>query len=62
MCKKPEIEITYVPGGIAPAANFSVDPNENPEDARREAIRKARRRNEKRRVKRRKMEKKTGAT
>lgn len=55
-------EILYVRGGISPRADFSVDPNEDPEEARADAIRK--RRNERTviRRKRRKMEALAGVT
>ena len=55
-------EILYVRGGISARADFSVDPNEDPEEARAYAIRK--RRNERTviRRKRRKMEELAGIT
>lgn len=50
-------EVLYVPGGLTTRASFSVDPHEDPEDARREAARRSKRAGEKRRLKRRKLEK-----
>ncbi len=58
----PPTEILYVRGGISARADFSVDPHEDPEEARADAIR--RRRNERTviRRKRRKMEALAGVT
>lgn len=47
----PPTEILYVRGGISARAAFSVDPNEDPEEARADAIR--RRRNERTAIRRR---------
>ncbi len=54
------VEIMYVRGGVSRAANFSVDPNENQEEARAEAIRNSRNRRSEARKKRRRMEKRAG--
>jgi hypothetical protein len=53
----PTPEVLCVPGGIAASANFSVDPAEDPEEARLEARRRARNAGARRRQKRRRLEK-----
>lgn len=53
----PPAEVLYVRGGLATSASFSVDPNEDPEEARQDAIRRSKRARGTRRKKRRALEK-----